>query len=74
MPEIETLDDVVQSESDKDYDPTKENDINDDDHANEDDDALVRYEQLADDAPPINDMVIVADAPTTTVTSKKRKG
>ena len=33
VPEIETLDDVVHSESDKEYDPRKEMDINDDDHA-----------------------------------------
>ncbi len=75
VPEIETLDDVVHSESDKDYDSMKENDINDDDHANEDDDALVRYEQLAEDAPPINNDINEddrpTDAPTTTMTLKK---
>ena len=70
VPEIATVDDDVHSESDKDYDPTKEKDIDDGDHAVEEDDPFVRHEQLAHDAPPIDETA----STQTATTSKKRKG
>ncbi|CAO2813834.1 unnamed protein product [Amaranthus hypochondriacus] len=88
VPKIETSDNVHHSESDEDYDPEKEMDIIDDNHDSEgwpgdkevNGDQIVRYEHIAEDAPPINNDInedaLPTDALTTTISvgSKKRKG
>ncbi|XP_057527500.1 uncharacterized protein LOC130806439 isoform X2 [Amaranthus tricolor] len=87
VPKIEASDNEHHSESDKDY-LEKEKDIIDDDHDSEgrpgdkeDDDQIVRYERMAEDAPPHNndydtEDVPPTDAPTSTISvdSKKTKG
>ena len=83
--EVETFDNVHQSDSDKDCYFGMEKDISDNDSeerdALRDDDPLIRHENLAEEAPPYpsEKEIIPMEVPTNTISniqmvSKKRKG